>query len=115
MPKRFIGDAMVSIDYRDSERRDGDHRDGAYYCAVYVPKGAAAHYVWRFDDLYPPRFTDFGAYDSAVAYDEMAGAAVSFGAYGEFAPPEIAEAIADAVSWAQDDQGNYNVRRTRPR
>ena len=112
MAKRYIGDAVVTIEYHD----DGDYRGTI----------AAGGTTWRFDGLHAPKigFRGGAGYDSPAAYDEMAKSAVSFGSYyttynrgsdtPEWAPPvEVADAIDAAVSWAQDDRGNYEVRRTK--
>lgn len=109
MAKRYIGDAVVTIVYHDS----GDYRGTV----------RAGDHSWHFEDLHAPRMGFSFAYDSPEAYDEMARSAVSFGSYytthnrgddtPEWAPPpEVADAIDEAVGWAQDDQGTYEVRRS---
>lgn len=93
MAKRYIGDAVVTITYHD----EGDYR------GTVSVKG----YRWRFDQLRAPA-VGLGsgvAYDSPIAYDKMAAAAVSFGAYEH-------DVIADATGWAMDDRGEYAVRRS---
>jgi hypothetical protein len=111
MAKRYIGDAVVNITYRDR----GD----------YAGTVSAGGRTWRFEDLHAPR-AGLGrgvAYDSPKAYDEMAESAVSFGGYyttdnrgddtPDWAPSaEVADAISDATAWAQDDRGKYEVRRS---
>jgi hypothetical protein len=108
MAKRYIGDAVVEITYRDR---------GDYAGAV-----KAGGYSWKFDELRAPAAGLPYAYDSPEAYDKMAASAVTFGSYytthnrgsdtPDWAPPaEVADAIAEASSWATDDQGNYEVRR----
>lgn len=57
-------------------------------------------------------------------YDEMAESAVGFASYytthnrgddlPDWAPSaEVADAIAEATEWAQDDRGDYEVHRTK--
>jgi hypothetical protein len=110
MAKRYIGDAVIRIAYHD----EGDYRGTI----------SAGGKCWRFRDLKAPAI-GHGAgvgYDSSKAYDEMASSAVGFGGYytthnrgedcPEWAPPaEVADAIDEAASWAQDDSGEYQVRR----
>lgn len=112
MAKRYIGEAVVRIQYHDA----GDYRGTV----------SANGHVWRFAELRAPA-CGFGpgiGYDSSTAYDEMAASAVSFGAYytthnrgddlPDWAPPaEVADAIDAATSCEMDDQGNYTVRRSR--
>jgi hypothetical protein len=120
MAKRYIGDAVITI---ENVGRTDDNR-AKYEGTVRVGK-----YTWKFDDLasgvggvssgrgygYPD--------DSPEAYDAMAGSAVSFASYytthnrGDDAPewappPEVADAIDEAVGWAQRDNGEYEVRRS---
>lgn len=115
MAKRYIGGAVVDILYRDR---------GDYAGTVSVGR----KYTWRFSDLHaPPAGLGSGvAYDSAVAYDKMASSAAGFGSYysshnrgddtPDWAPSaRVADAIEEAVSWAQDDRGEYDVKRSRPR
>jgi len=111
MARRYIGDAIVTIAYHD----DGDYRGTI----------KAGKHTWKFDGLHAPR-AGLGpgvAYDSPEAYDEMAASAVSFGSYYSTGnrgddtpdwapPPEVADAIEQAVSWAQRDDGSYEVRRS---
>jgi hypothetical protein len=112
MAKRYIGDAVVTIQYHDA----GDYRGTI----------SAGGYHWRFDSLRAPA-VGHGAgvgYDSPEAYDSMAKSAVVFGSYytthnrgadtPDWAPRlEVADAIEEATSWAMDDQGNYAVRRSK--
>jgi hypothetical protein len=109
---RYIGDAVVRITYRDQ---------GDYAGSVCAP----GRRCWSFTDLRPPA-VGFGggvAYDSPEAYDEMATSAVTFGSYytshnrgrdtPDWAPPaEIADAIDEAVSGYQREDGTYEVRRS---
>jgi len=111
MAKRYIGDAVITIAYHDS----GDYRGSI----------KAGRYTWAFRDLHAPR-AGHGAgigYDSPEAYDSMAASAVGFGSYytrgnrgsdtPDWAPrAEVADAISEATSWAQDDQGSYAVARS---
>lgn len=111
MAKRYIGDAVITITYRDR----GD----------YAGTVCAGRKCWRFDELRGPAI-GFGrgiAYDSPRAYDEMAESAVGFGSYytthnrgddvPDWAPSaDVADAIEEATAWAQDDRGNYEVRRS---
>lgn len=113
MAKRYIGDAVITITYRDR---------GDYAGTISVPKEKK---TWKFDDLHAPG-AGLGpgvGYDSPKAYDEMAGSAVAFGGYytthnrgddvPDWAPkPEVADAIDEATSIVTDDQGNYEVRRS---
>lgn len=112
MARRYIGDAVVDIFYRDR----GD------YCGTVSVPGTRAS--WPFEDLNPPRAGFNFGYDSSKAYDKMAASAVSFASYysssnrgsdtPDWAPsPSVADAIDEAVSWAQDDRGEYEVRRRR--
>lgn len=111
MAKRYIGDAVITITYRDR----GD----------YAGTVCAGRKCWRFNELRGPAI-GFGrgvAYDSPKAYDEMAESAVGFGSYytthnrgdaPDWAPPaDVADAIEEATAWAQNDQGDYEVRRSR--
>lgn len=117
MAVRYIGDAVIRIFYRDGD---------TYVGSVCVGGSAKSRgRCWKFDDLNAPR-GGFGysfGYDSAEAYDSMAKSAVGFGSYytthnrgddvPDWAPePEVADAIEEAVSWAQDDRGEYEVRRS---
>jgi hypothetical protein len=120
MAKRYIGDAVITI---ENVGRTDDNR------ANYAGTVRVGKYTWKFDDLasgvggvssgrgygYPD--------DSPEAYDKMAGSAVSFASYysginrgddvPEWAPPpEVADAIEEAVSYAQRDDGEYEVRRS---
>jgi hypothetical protein len=112
MAKRYIGDATINITYRDR----GD----------YAGTISAGGHTWRFEDLRPAP-VGFGrgiAYDSSQAYDEMARSAATFGGYysssnrgsdtPDWAPPsEVADAIDEATSWAMDEEGTYEVRRSK--
>jgi|SRR5580692_7469902 hypothetical protein len=123
MAKRYIGDAVITI---ENTGRTSDNRAN-YKGTIRVGK-----YTWRFDNLasgvggvssgrgygYPD--------DSPEAYDEMAQNAVSFASYytthnrdpedtPEWAPPpEVADAIEEAISWASSESGDgtYEVRRS---
>jgi len=109
MAKRYIGDAIITIEYVDGNEYRGTIR--------------VSGHTWRFSDLHaPPAGFNF-AYDSPRAYDEMAQSAVSFGSYyatgnrGDDAPDwapsaETADAIAEATEWAMNDRGEYEVRRS---
>lgn len=114
MAKRYIGDAVVRIQYND------DH--------TYSGRVSVGGRVWPFRDLKPPQIRTQGdgfgrGYDAPDAYDEMAASAVAFGSYytthnrgddtPDWAPaPEVADAIDAAVSCVLDDQGRYAVRRS---
>lgn len=114
MAKRYIGDAVITISYRDQ---------GDYAGTITVGK-----LTWRFDGLHAPRsgFARGVAYDSSHAYDVMAASAASFGSYftsrnrgrdtPDWAPPpDVADAIDEATSWAKNDRGDHDVRRRPPR
>jgi hypothetical protein len=120
MAKRYIGDAVITIEYV-GETQDGR---GNYKGTVRVGK-----HTWRFDELHSgvggvSSGKGYGyPADSPEAYDKMAGSAVGFASYyttfnrGDDAPdwappPEVADAIEEAVGWAQDDRGEYEVRRS---
>lgn len=112
MATRYIGSAVVRIQYHDS----GDYRGTV----------RADGHTWAFRDLHAPRMggaANTHGYDSSEAYDEQAASAVAFGSYytthnrGDDCPawapsPETADAIDGAVSWAQNDSGEYAVRRS---
>ena len=111
MAKRYIGDAVITIEYV-GETPDGR---GNYKGTV-----RAGKHTWRFDELHSGVG---GGGDSPEAYDEMAQSAVSFASYytthnrGDDAPewappPEVADAIDVAVGYAQRDNGEYEVRRS---
>lgn len=106
--KRYIGDAIVTIEYQDDD--------------TYSGKIQAGGKTWKFDELRAPRAGLSFASDSPEAYDKMAQSAVSFASYyttdnrGDETPtwapsPATADAIAEAVGWAMDDRGDYDVRR----
>jgi len=109
MAKRYIGDAIITIEYVDGNEYRGTIR--------------VSGHTWRFSDLHAPTAGFNFAYDSPRAYDEMAQSAVSFGSYyatgnrGDDAPDwapsaETADAIAEATEWAMNDRGEYEVRRS---
>ena len=111
MAKRYIGDAVITIEYV-GETPDGR---GNYKGTV-----RAGKHTWRFDELHSGVG---GGGDSPEAYDEMAQSAVSFASYytthnrGDDAPewappPEVADAINEAVGYVQRDNGEYEVRRS---
>lgn len=104
MAKRYIGEAVVTVTYHDSN----DYRG-----SVKVP-GAS----WRF--LIRPAPSGFGpgiAYDSPEAYDSIAASAATFGSIHdrESNDPdrETAGAVEEAVGGWQDDKGRYAVARSR--
>lgn len=107
--KRYIGDAVIDIAYHDA----GDYRGTV----------TAGGHTWSFDRLMAPAAGMGVAYDSPEAYDKMAASAVGFGSYyttgnrgddtPDWAPSAaVADAISEATAWAQDDKGQYDVRRT---
>jgi hypothetical protein len=121
MAKRYIGDAVITITYV------GETPDGR---SNYKGTVSVGKHTWKFDELH----SGVGgvssgrgyayASDSPEAYDDMAGGAVSFASYytthnrgddtPEWAPsPEVADAIDEAVGWAQRDNGTYETRRRR--
>jgi hypothetical protein len=113
MPKRFIGDAVVEIRYIG-------HIAGR---DEYVGNVRAGCCVWKFDSLYAPSAGFSFGYDSPQAYDHMAEAAISFGAYytsrnrGDDVPswappPELADIIDEATLHALCETGDYRVSRT---
>jgi hypothetical protein len=120
MAKRYIGNAVITIEYV-GETPDGR---GNYAGTVRVGK-----HTWRFDELHSGvggvssgRGYGYPA-DSPEAYDEMAQSAVSFASYytthnrGDDAPewappPEVADAIDEAVSIVLRGDGTYEVRRS---
>lgn len=113
MARRYIGDAVITIEY------DGE-QDGR---SQYKGTVRAGKHTWKFDNLGSPMGGFRTGSDSAQAYDEMAQSAVSFGSYyssgnrgddtPEWAPSEeIADAINDAVGFAQRDDGTYEVKRS---
>lgn len=119
MAKRYIGDAIIRIAYRDACEANG-YRDD-YHGTV-----TAGGRTWHFDHLRAPAcgHGDGIAYDSSEAYDSMAASAVAFGSYytthnrGDDCPSwapeaETADAIDAAASWATDEEGRglYAVRR----
>jgi hypothetical protein len=110
MAKRYIGDAVITIEYV-GETPDGR---GNYKGTVRVGK-----HTWRFDELHSGVG---GGGDSPETYDDMAESAVSFASYYTtdnryeapewVPPPEVADAINEAVGYAQRDNGTYEVRRS---
>lgn len=111
MAKRYIGDAVIRIEYHDA----GDYRGTV----------SAGGHVWRFANLHAPLIGHGPGvgYDSPEAYDSMAASAVSFGSYytthnrgddcPEWAPPsEVADAIQEATQCDMTDQGDYLIRRS---
>jgi hypothetical protein len=115
MAKRYIGDAVVTIEYT------GQSADGR---SEYAGTVRAGGHEWTFDHLGSGVGGPRGgvASDSPAAYDEMAQSAVGFASYyttdnrgdaGEWAPPpDVADAIADAVNVVLRDDGTYEVRRS---
>jgi hypothetical protein len=116
MARRYCGSVKVVIAYRDR----GD------YTGVVVA-GERGEFVWQFAELDPPA-CGFGpgvGYDSAQAYDRMAAAAISFGAYytthnradaPSWAPPaEVADAIAEGAFVHDDGEPAIRRRRACPR
>jgi hypothetical protein len=113
MPKRFIGNAVVEIRYRGNiAGRD-----------EYTGNVRAGPHVWKFQSLFAPQSGFTFGYDSPEAYDRMAEAAVSFGAYyssqnrrddlPDWAPPPgTADAVDEATVCAMQDNGHYRVTRT---
>ncbi len=112
MAKRYIGDAIIEIKYVGYINRRDD----------YTGKIKVKNITWKFDSLYAPAAGFNFAYDSPQAYDKMAQAAVSFGSYytthnrgddlPDWAPPpEIADTISEATSWAVHDDGSYEILR----
>lgn len=113
MPRRYIGDAVVTITYQGGDLYTG------------VVRRFGTDLIWRFGDLHCPP-AGFGpgiAYDSPRAYDKMACAAVGFATYytthnrGEDTPDwapsaEVADALSEATVIAMDDRGCYSVRRS---
>ena len=115
MAKRYIGDAVITITYHDTAE---DPRAADYRGTI-----QAGGHTWKFDGLHAPASGFRFAYDSPQAYDEMAVSAVGFATYyswnnrGDDTPSwapsaDVADAIAEATQWAQDDRGKYEVRRT---
>lgn len=101
MATRYIGDAKITIRYRD----EGD----------YAGTVTAGGERWKFDGLRAPAIGFDFAYDSPEAYDRMAGSAVSFGSSSEITGSrDVSEAISNAA-WDMDDSGDYNVKRRKPR
>jgi hypothetical protein len=109
--RRYIGDAVVEIEYVG---QSGDNR------STYKGVVSVGAHQWPFDEL----GSGVGYLgDTPEAFDKMAASAISFAAYytthnrgddtPDWAPPpEVADAIEEATSWAVDDQGSYEVRRT---
>jgi hypothetical protein len=116
--RRYIGDAVIEITYRDGCEANGGRDD-------YIGRVTANGRTWHFDALYAPQCGHGAgiAYDSSEAYDSMAASAVSFGGYytthnrgnglPNWAPDaETADAIDQATVWATDEAGLYAVRRS---
>ncbi len=117
--KRYIGEAVVTIEYYVPN----DHKafDGRWYYRGEVRVGEA---VWKFGELGSGvgGIRDAGGCDSAVAYDEMAASAVAFGS--SFEPSgfendaawqqakDLASTIEDAVTPSTGENGGYMVRRS---
>lgn len=110
MARRYVGDAFVDIMYRPKK---GDYEG-------YVKVGK---HSWAFDQIYPPKHIPYGGGpESPSAFDLIAKAAVSFGAFynslhqgtvPKFAPDvKTADAIYQATARAIDDRGRYAVRRS---
>ena len=124
-PKRYIGDAVITIAYLGTNRQGRDE-----YCGTIRVPGAGPEYLWKFTGLYaaPAGFGPGVAYDSPQAIDKMATRAASFGAYytagnrpaegGEdldgYPPAAAADAIDAAITGAMDEEGKgrYLVRRS---
>jgi hypothetical protein len=110
MAKRYIGDAVITINYDD---RHQDYRGSI----------SAGGKTWRFTDLHEPRAGFGHSVDSPIAYDKMAASAVGFGSYytthnrgdaPDWAPSaSVADAIEAATAYEQNDRGEYRVRRRR--
>lgn len=112
MAKRYIGDAVIDIEYTGYIWGDD----------MYAGSITADGHVWKFSNLNAPRAGFVFAYDSPDAYDKMVESAVSFGSYytsdnrgddlPDWAPPpEVADAISTVTSCALHDDGKYDVRR----
>jgi hypothetical protein len=112
MARRYIGDAVVDVRYVAS-------------ADCYAGTVSVGDTRWTFGGLHAPRIqvAPAVAADSPTMYDRMAASAVSFGSYytshnrgddcPDWAPPAaVADAIDGAVSFVQDDQGRYAVRRS---
>ena len=112
MAKRYIGDAVIEIEYTGYVWGDD----------TYSGSISAGGHVWRFTKLNAPRAGFSFAYDSPLAYDKMAQSAAAFGSYytsdnrgddlPEWAPtPETADAISSATCFTLRDDGEFEVRR----
>lgn len=115
MARRYIGDAVIHIEYDDETEA---------YRGTVVANGHA----WKFDQLKRARILMQGegsAVDSSRAYDSMAASAVSFGGYftthnrgdglPDWSPPaSVADAINEATQLETDEEGKglYFVKRT---
>lgn len=117
MAKRYIGDAVITINYKGGLQDE-------YVGTISAPGPSGKRVTWKFAELYPPRSGFNFGYDSAKAYDKMAASAANFGSYystmnrgsdtPSWAPSAtVADAIEAAVAFDQDDQGNYRVRRSK--
>lgn len=113
MARRYIGDAVISVEYEGTNFASNHDN----YRGTITAYGKS----WKFDKVGIPGSRH--AADSPLAYDKAAAAAVAFGSYytthnrgddvPEWAPaPETADAIDEATSIVMDDQGRYLVRRS---
>ncbi|PNX45252.1 MAG: hypothetical protein BV459_09150 [Thermoplasmata archaeon M11B2D] len=109
MVRRYIGDATIYITYSDKD-------DETYHGSVVTNDG----YRWAFEMLRAPQSGFPHAYDSSMAYDKMAKAALSFASYytsfnrhgntPDWAPDvDTADAIAAATDWAVKDVDGYTL------
>lgn len=129
MARRYIGDAVVYLTYRDTiGQRE------RYIVTVVVKGGDGKRYTWRTDDLR----TGVGgvssgkgyAYpvDAPEAYDKVAQDAIAFGMHTEgeegsqeqreleaqgFAPYATAKVIEKGVEYASSEKEGWRFRRTR--
>jgi hypothetical protein len=116
MAKRYIGDATVDVRYV------GESGGRPQYAGrITLPGGRK----WPFKDLGGP-MSGGGAVDSPTTLSKMAASAVSFASYytthnrgddvPDWAPPEdLADDIESATSWAQSDNGEFEVHARRPK
>lgn len=114
MARRYIGDAVVTVQVDDSSISMGPR-------VSYKGSVRAGGYTWKFSDLSLPIYRQ--AADSPDMYDSAAASAVSFGGYyttynrgddtPDWAPPaHVADAIDESTSFETDDQGRYLVKRS---
>lgn len=106
MAKRYIGDAIVTLTYKDATHKIKDHYAGTV---------KVGRYSWRF--IIHPAPAGFGpgiAYDSSEAYDDIAASAARFGStpHGDDPDKHTAREIDDAVSGWMDDRGRVAVARS---